>query len=148
MLDRMSKLLMLLSALLAIAASPTRYAEGQVWQYKTRIQDAGSLIKIQKIEKAERTTIYHISIIGIHLGPDASTPLQHAPVAQETLDASVTQQVPDPGTFPDATEGIAEWRSAQGGVFTISLAEIAEVLQKTVPPGRQPSPGPQPSPTS
>jgi hypothetical protein len=117
----MAKLLLLLSALIAIAVPPGRYAEGQVWAYTTRPQDTGSLVKIQKIEEAPTGTIYHISLIGIHIRPGEAEVLQHAPVSQQTLDASVTRQVPDPGNFPDATGGIAEWRKAHGGVFTISL---------------------------
>jgi hypothetical protein len=110
-----------------------------VWAYKTRPQDTGSLVKIQKIEEAPPGTIYHISLIGIHIRPDEASVLQHAPVSRQTLDASVTKQVSDPGTFPDATSGIAQWRNAHGGVFTISLAEIADVITQTVS-GQQPTP--------
>ena len=130
----MTKRLLLFGALMAIAASPTRYAEGQVWAYKTRPQDSGSLVKIQKIEGAQVGTIYHVSLIGIRLSPDRATELQHAPVSRQTLDASVTKQVVDPGTFPDAANGIAEWRTANGGVFTISLAEIADAVARIIPP--------------
>ena len=112
-------------------ASPARYAEGQVWEYKTRPQDAGSLAKIQKIEESPHGTIYHISLIRIHIRPNESDVLQHAPVSEQTLNDSVTKQVADPGTFPDATAGIAEWRNARGGVFTISIGEIAEVLSRS-----------------
>ena len=104
----MWKAIVLLAALLTIAASPNRYAEGQVWEYKVRPKDTGSLVKIQKIEESPRGPIYHISLIGIAgIGE-----LQHAPVSQQTLDKSVIKQVSDPKTFPDATEGIAERRKA------------------------------------
>ena len=135
----MTKLLLLNSALLAFA-SPNHYAEGQVWAYKTRPQDSGSLVKIQKIEPAPHGKIYHLSFIGIHLNPTGVTVLQHAPVSQETLDSSVTRQVLDPGTFPDASEGIAEWRQAHGGVFTITLAEIVDVVDQTLSGQQQPPP--------
>lgn len=133
----MAKLLLLLSALMAVVGSPNRYAEGQVWEYNTRPQDSGSLVRIQKIEEGPHGTIYHISLIGIHLNSDEVTVLQHAPVSQQTLDASVTKQVPDPGTFPDASPGIAEWRQAHGGVFAVTLAEIAGMIAGTMS-GRQP----------
>ncbi|WP_294071889.1 hypothetical protein [Sphingomonas sp.] len=125
-------MLLLFGALIAIGAAPSSYAEGQVWQYKTRPQDVGSLLKIQKIEASRTGTIYHISLIGIHIRPGEVSVLQHAPVSQQTLDASVTQRVPDPGTFPDASGGIAEWRQAHGGVFTISISQIADVITQTV----------------
>ena len=134
----MTKFLLLLGALMAMVSSPARYAEGQVWGYHNRPQDAGSLVKIQKIEQSPAGTIYHVSLIGIHLGSNP-TVLQHAPVSQQTLDASVTNQVADPGTFPDAADGIAEWRRAHGGVFTVTLAEIADMLAQTVPEQQPPS---------
>jgi hypothetical protein len=89
-------------------------------------------VKIQKIEATPQGQIYHISLIGVHIRPGELSVLQHSPVSQQTLDASVTQQVPDPGTFPDATAGIEEWRNAHGGVFTITLAEIADLISGTV----------------
>ena len=136
----MTKLLLLLGALLSLADSPTRYSEGQVWAYQTRPQDNGSLVKIQKIETAEVGTIYHVSLIGVHLNSGQATVLQHAPVSQQTLDSSVTVQVRDPGTFPDAEAGIAEWRSAKGGVFSISIADIADAVAQMIPPPQQSEP--------
>lgn len=124
---------------LFVAAPPAHnYAEGQVWTYETRPQDAGSLVKIQKIERLDNEIIYHVSLIGVRLHPPKSTELQHAPVSKQTLDASVRKQVADPGTFPDPSEGIAEWRKARGGVFTISLADIAQIVAETVPPPPSP----------
>jgi hypothetical protein len=134
MLGLMTKLLILLAAFMAAPPSPAPYSEGQVWQYKTRAQDAGSLVKIQKIEKTGRETIYHVSIIGIHVDGETAIPLPHTPVTRGTLDASVTKQVADPGTFPDPAGGIEEWRSARGGVFTISLAQIADAMDAAIPP--------------
>jgi len=136
----MTKLLMLMSALL-VAASPNRYSEGQVWAYKTRPQDIGSLVKIQKVENAPIGTIYHVSLIGIHVNPTTVTVLQHAPVSQQTLDESVTSQVNDPGTFPDASDGIAQWRDAHGGIFTITLEQIADLTTKMLI-ARQPEQSP------
>jgi hypothetical protein len=128
----MTKLFLLLGLLAAIAGTPNRYAEGQVWAYETRPQDIGSLVKIQKIEESPQGQIYHISLIGFHIRPGKLGVLQHSPVSQQTLDASVTEQAPDPGTFPDATAGIEEWRNAHGGVYTITLAEIADLIASTL----------------
>jgi hypothetical protein len=141
-------ILLLFGALISIGAAPSSYAEGQVWQYKTRPQDAGSLLKIQKIEASPTGTIYHISLIGIHILPGESSVLHHAPVSQQTLDASVTRRVSDPGTFPDASNGIAEWRRARGGVYTISVAQIAELISQTLAAPQQPQPVRQSSPVS
>lgn len=111
-----------------------KYAQGQVWEYKTRPQDAGSLLKIQRIETDGKQPVYHISVIGVHFtqaGFDGKLP--HLPVSKETLDASVTRLSPTTPDFPTNFEdGIAEWRKANGGIFTLPVAQIIEVIQQSV----------------
>jgi hypothetical protein len=132
-------ILSLLSAAILFAApggtAPVKYSEGQIWEYKTRVGDEGSLLKIQRIEQDPESQrygpIYHISVVGIHLHNPTITPiLPHAPVSRETLDASVTKLSLDKREFPSADAGISEWRKAHGGVFTISVAEIVEILDQ------------------
>ena len=113
----------------------TRYAEGQVWEYRTRPGDEESLIRIQRIEPfpgapaASGERVYHVSIVGLRIGPERRIEaLPHAPVARETLDASVTRLADRRADFPSADEGIALWRADRGGVFTITLAEIAAAV--------------------
>ena len=123
----------------AMAATPTvdRYAEGQVWEYQTRPGDQGSLLKIQKIEVSPQFTksgpVYHVSIIGIHFdGLPVNGTLQHAPFSRASLDASVTKLSASKAEFPDANGGIAEWRKAQGGVFTVTVAEAVNFAEQTM----------------
>ena len=116
--------------------SPDRYVEGQIWEYRARPVDAGSLVKIQRVEdvgsgvSAER--VYHVSIIGIRMAnPHMPSILPHMPVSRQTLDASVTRQASSATGFPPLSlvdEGIAHWREAQGGIFTIPLAQIVGIL--------------------
>lgn len=74
--------------------------------------------------------VYHISIVGLRIGPEwRIEALPHAPVSRETLDASVTRLAERHADFPSADEGIAMWRADQGGVFTITLAEIAAAVE-------------------
>lgn len=105
----------------------SRYAEGQVWEYRTRRGEEGSLVKIQRIESDPETDepIYHVSLIGLKWAFDNT--LGHAPVSQQTLDMSVTSPAVDHGQFPDVDEGIAIWREERGGVYIVSLAEIVEM---------------------
>jgi len=114
--------------------APATYSEGQVWEYRNRPQDMGSLIRIQRVEPYGDAKVYHLTIIGIYFAKSgAPQTLGHIPVSQKTLDASVTRLVPQPPAFPPGVdEGIAEWRRAKGGVFTITLAEIANVIERTV----------------
>lgn len=106
----------------------SRYAEGQVWEYRTRRGEEHSLVKIQRIETDPDThePIFHVSMVGLK-GPN-STVLAHAPVSQTTLDTSVTRLSVDHGQFPTADEGIAEWKRASGGVYSVSLAEWRTVM--------------------
>ena len=118
------------------------YSEGQVWEYQTRPADAGSLIKIQRIEPfpAGHPTakVYHISVVGVSFGGrKQAAAIGHLPVSRETLDASVTRLATDQPTFPDASEGIEVWREASGGIFTSPIKEIVEVLDKQVSASQQ-----------
>lgn len=129
----------LVMAVGAMAATSTvdRYAEGQVWEYQTRPDDKGSLLKIQKIEVSPEFTkigpVYHVSIIGIHFdGLPVDGTLQHAPFSRGSLDASVTKLSASKAEFPDANGGIAEWRKAQGGVFTVTVAEAVSFAEQTM----------------
>lgn len=106
----------------------SRYSEGQVWQYRTRRGEERSLVKIQRIEVDPDTNapIFHVSLIGLKW-LDANE-LPHAPVSQETLDMSVTQLLSTEDIqFPAPDRGIAIWRRANGGVYSVSLAEIVEM---------------------
>ena len=119
------------------------YAEGQVWEYRTRSGDEQSRLKIGRIDHwpgREEEPIYHISIAGVSFGPDhANGVIQHVPVSRETLEASTTRLSDANGLeFGNVDEGIAEWRRAEGGVFTISVAEIVEAMAQML--GRAPLP--------
>jgi hypothetical protein len=128
----------------ALPAAPNTYAEGQVWEYRTRPSDKDSLLKIQKIDvdptRTESRTIYHISIIGVRLNePGVRREIAHVPVSREALDDSVTREIPGRPRFPDAREGITEWRRVKGGVFSLPIARIIDVVEKTM----QKMPAPQ-----
>ena len=120
----------------AMALAQNSYAEGQIWEYHTRPSDEGSLLKIQKIELIDGNggtiTVYHISVIGAHFkGKNLAGEVTHLPVSRKTLDDSVTRLSEKTPVFPDPTEGIAVWREANGGVFTITLAEIMDLVETT-----------------
>lgn len=124
--------LALVSSMLSPVQERPAYAEGQVWEYTTRPEDAGSLIKIQQVESSPTGPIYHISMTGLRIAKSgAQMDAAHLPVSRETLDASVTRLATPQAAarnFPDPREGIAIWRQDNGGVFTISLSDIANVI--------------------
>lgn len=137
MMFRVAFTLACLAAGTGVHAAPQVYAEGQVWEYRTRPSDESSLLKIQKIDTDPRRpvnrVIYHISIIGVRLNdPGVRREISHVPVSREALDDSVTREIPGRPVFPDAREGIAEWRRVNGGVFTIPIAKIIDVVEQTM----------------
>lgn len=135
---QMASLGLALMAWPAVASSPAKaYAEGQVWEYRTRAEDKGSLLKIQKIEVlpefAKIGPVYHVSIIGLHFaGLPLNGSLQHAPFSKAALDASVTKLTSTKTGFPEIGEGIAEWERAKGGVFTVSVAGAVSFAEQTL----------------
>ncbi len=133
----------LLIALPMQEAPAVGYAEGQVWEYRTRPGDEGSLLKIQRIEPwPGGGQVYHISVIRVRLGGHADGELQHLPVSAKTLNASVTRRSASSAVFPPADEGIAIWRADNGGVFDIPLAEIVAIAdrgQRQLPAAEQPT---------
>ncbi len=130
-------LLALLMPVVSAAQDPVRYAAGQVWEYRTRAADQGSLLKIHEIEAAPAGTVYHISLIGLSYGRGMAHggEFGHMAVSRETLDKSVTRLSDSKAVFPDPTKGIAEWREAKAGMFTVPIAEIIEDVISTIANG-------------
>ena len=113
--------------------SPPKYAPGQVWEYRTRPQDAGSLIKIQQVSDLGGSKVYHISIVGVHFATRGIAGiLPHIPVSDATLDASVKQRSATHMEFPTTAlrDGISEWEKAKGGVFTIPVSQIIDIVDE------------------
>jgi hypothetical protein len=139
-----TSLALLFAALLSggAAPAPSRYAAGQVWEYRHRPQDTASLLRIQKVEDGGKLgPIYHISVIGLSLRNTAiAGVLPHTPVSAATLDMSVTRLSDADRTWPDAEPGIAQWRADNGGVFTISVAAIVQVIDDQTANAPPPAP--------
>lgn len=96
------------------------FAEGQVWEYKTRPGETGSLVKIAKIDRNPKLgEVFHISIVGVKVkGPKGIvTELPHAPVARVTLEKSLTKKSKSNVSFPDFQPGMPNGR-AQKVVFS------------------------------
>ncbi len=78
-------------------------------------------------------TVYHISVVRVHFaGVAQASEVQHIPVTQAALDASVTHLSSAKVRFPDPAQGIAEWRAAHGGVFTIPVDRIVGSMERAL----------------
>ena len=123
-------------------ATSSQFEPGQVWRYKTRPGEEGSRVIVGKIEHAPKLgTIVHVKLTGLRLkNPSApagiSEVMSHAPVSEPQLSASVTELTDGDGDLEGFSDGYATWlssyRSGEAGVFTISLAEIAEYMERAL----------------
>jgi len=108
----------------------SKYEEGQVWKYKARDNEKNSTITILKVED----NVIRIRINGINVVSKANlamNELRHAPIDIKSLDASVMEYA---GLSKQALDlsGYEAWKKAKGGVFTITVSEIVDLIQKAV----------------
>jgi len=124
------------------------YAEGQIWHYRTRPGEEGSVVAIRRVgavpELPELGPVFHVSVIGVKIGDRFGTVLPHLPVARETLDASVTRRAKGTYALPPFEEGIAEWTASRGGVFTLDIAAIVGIAQTSLAAAILPEDAPKP----
>jgi hypothetical protein len=111
---------------------------GQVWSYKTRVGEENSTLLIDRVEVLPKVgEVFHISVASVavknpHAPSGKTTDLPHFPVSRKTLDDSVIAVVGHAQPNPAFEEGYAEWKRANGGVFTISVSAIVETVEKMV----------------
>lgn len=129
----------LLLQLLAVPALAIDFREGQIWSYHTRPGEEASRIFIVRIDRElSARPIFHIYVDGLKLrNPLMEGSLQdhlpHAPVDEETLEASVVELLQSDAPMPHIGEGYSLWREAFGqgraGVFTQPLDEIVQHIE-------------------
>jgi hypothetical protein len=136
-------LLSVLTPLLTMTdALAQEFKEGQVWSYRTRVNEQGSTLLINKVESEPKLgSIFHISVSGVKVknrrAPGGVTQeLPHLPVSRKTLEESVLKLAGTTAPNPSYREGYATWKQAfdagNAGIFTIPVAEIVGFVEKTV----------------
>src|SRR5437762_623171 len=91
---------------------------GQVWQYRTRPQEADSTLVVVKVEAdPDGNTIVHIGVTGVQFQTPTGiqTTIPHMPFDEAALAGSVTVKVRDDGPLTDFQEGYRIWRDAVNG---------------------------------
>ena len=125
-------------------SEPTPFAVGQVWSVKAPA--AASLrVRIGRIDDLSGRRIVSIAVTGIPclagMGCETTT-VGHMPFAEETLrsdlDRLVEQGVGNDERFEG---GYAQWREAQGGYWTIPLAQALAAVMQTLFNASQHLPG-------
>ncbi len=120
-----------------------KYKPGQVWSYKTRVNEQESTLTILRLEETpEKKRIVHVRVDHIQLtnctGGPAPNTFEHMPFAKDALDQSVIKVVRT-GAVPDFRSGYSEWRAAwdagKASYYTISVALALDFGQKTFAQG-------------
>ena len=134
--------LLLQLLVLSLPAGPVLaadYAAGQIWSYHTRPGEEDSRLYIVRIDRElSAKPIFHIYVDGLKLKNPLMTGgiqdhLPHAPVSQESLDASVVALLKSDAPMPNIAEGYSLWRLAfgrgQAGVFTMPVKEVVQYIE-------------------
>jgi hypothetical protein len=109
------------------------FAPGQEWSLQA---GNGATLVVGKVENWRDETAIHVSIFNIAIpagskGAGTTTQIDHLPFSCTALKGSVAKLIKtnaSPATgFAD---GYAQWQAAKGGVFTISVPEVIELMFK------------------
>ena len=127
----------LLAVTAAKAADPMSLQVGQKWTVK----DSSSTIVIGAIEPfATGKTAISVSVFDVPCPAAAScttTIVGHAPFDSQALAQSVDRLVADhAATAPNFDAGYANWKQAKGGIFTIPVSQLPDLLFKAIPAGK------------
>jgi hypothetical protein len=115
----------------AQAADKPAFQAGQMWTVK------GSDIRIVvgRVEPfAKDKTAVSITVLSVPCPAQAgckTTVVAHAPFDADTLAGSVDRLVAtDASTAPQFEQGYANWKQAHGGVFTVPVSQLPDLLFK------------------
>jgi hypothetical protein len=118
------------------AVVDSTYAAGQVWTYKTRQGESSSTLTILRVESLPKVgVIIHVRVDGVHFknctGGPSPTTIQHSPFTKAAIDKSVTHLLRTTQEVPDFESGYRDWIAHCGGVYTIGVAEMVDVDDRT-----------------
>ncbi|MEM1045419.1 MAG: hypothetical protein AAGL24_04685 [Pseudomonadota bacterium] len=119
------------------------FKAGQTWRMQGRPQDEDARIHVLAvIENGAVGRIYSIALTGVRIrnpgfADGVQSFLPHAPVTHDVLAADAIELVDHDGPtvdHPDFSDAYSEFRAlydkGEAGVFTISLAEILDLIEQ------------------
>ncbi|MDK2012586.1 MULTISPECIES: hypothetical protein [unclassified Deinococcus] len=119
------------------------FQAGQRWTYRTRPGEDTSTVLILRRDDEPSGTVLHVALDGLRLGNPhlpggVQMELGHMPVTADALRASVLELIQVNAPLPADEGGYRQWREAadrgEAGVFTLTLAEILDVIGQAVAP--------------
>ncbi len=136
-------LMIIVGALATPAFADTPFAVGQVWTLKGSDYPTAQVL-IDRLEMFGGKPIAHITVLHVPVTDDAGaamgeTVVGHMPFTEEALGRSVGALVRSDSPVYDQFEaGYADWKAANGGVFTITVPEgiaiVLEAMHNAPPP--------------
>src|SRR5260370_6700649 len=112
-----------------------KFKPGQVWAYQTRPGEAASTLTVLRVDSYGKIgIIVHIRVDGLraHNPRGERVPsVEHMPFTRDAILLSVDRLLKSNQPLP-TIEGLDRWRSDCGGVYTISVRDSVDVMQKTL----------------
>jgi hypothetical protein len=111
------------------------FKPGQVWSYQTRPDETSSTLTILQVDRSAKLgMIVHVRIDGLQAhnpSGDLVPSVEHMPFTRDAMLLSTTHLIRTATTLP-TLEGYDRWRADCGGVYSISVAQAVEVMEKTL----------------
>jgi hypothetical protein len=130
-----SVLVFFLPTVLAVADDKPTFAPNQEWSYHARPQDADSTIVIGLIQDHPKMgRVIHVTVrrVNVRTAQLTLTEIGHLPISEAALAASVIELKGVVDAPQSVALGIKEWERAKGGVFTISIAQAVDYMERTL----------------
>jgi hypothetical protein len=113
------------------------YAPGQVWSISAPAAQSRATLTVLRIDSVPQLgTVIHVRLDSLDLshagkGLERQHTVQHLPFIRSAIDSSVVSKLIDSGAVPEYREGYTQWRRAQGGAFSITVAAFLQQLAAT-----------------
>ena len=115
-------------------AVDARFKSGQVWSYHTRSGESASTLTILQVDRlAKAGIVVHVRVDGlrVHNPRGELVPfIEHMPFSRDAMLSSALELLRSGVALP-TMEGYDRWRADCGGVYTISVADALDVMEKT-----------------
>ena len=112
-----------------------RFKPGQVWTYTTRPNEPSSTLTILQVDHLEKIGIVvHVRLDGLQMHNPRGEVVNsagHLPFTRDAMLTSAEHLVRTDKQIP-TLEGYDRWRHDCGGVYTISVRDAVDVMEKTL----------------
>lgn len=113
-----------------------RIKSGQIWKYKTRVNESDSRVTILSIDKENHIT--HVELNGLKLLDNSKNEIfaisiGHLPIATDVFLSSITEF--ECISIVELNEGYNHWKlefqKGNAGVWSINLSDAIDIIEKT-----------------